>query len=286
MAGVQGLKRRMRSVRNTRQITKALQLVSASKLRRAQAAALGPRDYVGAACELLQRLSSNANVRQHPLYDERPVTRALTIVVAGDRGMAGAYNANVFKALATHIKEMGVEQDAICVGRHAASHILRLSNIDELAAYSAEVANPDVELARPITQEATELFIDGQVDAVHVIYTHFVSSVQQQVMVEQLLPVVPSESQGAESELEPNPDTLLDVATRRVLEAQLLQAILDAEASEQAARMLAMMNATNNAGDLIDDLNLAYNNARQAAITQELAEITGGAEAISNGATS
>ncbi|HSX02273.1 MAG TPA: ATP synthase F1 subunit gamma [Candidatus Saccharimonadia bacterium] len=281
MAALQGIKRRIRSVTSTRQITKAMQLVAASKLRRAQEAATGPQAYIAAAREVLAGLSGSSNAQRHPLYQVRPVRQALTIVIAGDRGMAGAYNSNIFKALGRHLHALNVPQQAICIGRHAMLQVARASDIDELAAYLIDDGDADIALAQPVLREATQLYETGQVDAVHIISTRFVSTIKQEANVRQLLPVTGSEGEATEREFEPNPEELLDYATRRVLEAEVLQAILEARASEQAARMMAMMNATDNAKDLIEDLTLTYNDARQAAITQELAEISGGAEAIS-----
>ncbi len=280
MAALNGIKRRIRSVGNIRQITKAMQLVAASELRRAQAAAVAPQAYTTAALELLSRLGSHVEALRHPLYQVRPINRALTIVIAGERGMAGAYNGNILKSLIRHTAELGVPHSAICVGRYAASHVAKFSDMDELAAYDIEAKNPDVEIAQPILTEASALYTAGEVDSVHIIYTHFVSTMKQVTVTEQLLPVHPVASDYVDNTLEPNAEALLDFATKRLLEAQILQAVLESRASEQAARMMAMMSASDNAGELIEDLTLAYNNERQAVITQELAEISAGAEAV------
>jgi F-type H+-transporting ATPase subunit gamma len=158
--------------------------------------------------------------------------------------------------------------------------VAHAKNVNELASYDISGKGLDVTVAQPALQEALDLYLAGEVDVVHMIYTEFVSTVKQQVQVRQLLPVVAPEEASQVSETEPEAEELVDFATRRVLEADLLQAILEARASEEAARMVAMMNATDNAGELMEDLTLAFNNARQANITQELAEISGGAEAI------
>jgi F-type H+-transporting ATPase subunit gamma len=177
---------------------------------------------------------------------------------------------------------LDVPHSAICIGKRAAAHVASASDIDEIAAYNADMAEPELTIARPVLREAAELFRNGEVDVVHIIYTKFHSTMRQEAVTEQLLPVIPAaDEHHLEAELEPDLDALLDYATERLLQAQILQAVLEARASEEAARMLAMMNATDNAKDLIDDLTLAFNNARQAAITGELAEITAGAEAIS-----
>ena len=259
-------------------------MVAASKLRRAQDAATGPKDYTVAARDLLQRLGSSTSVHNHPFFQVRKNEHTLTILIAGDRGMAGAYNSNTLKALVAHMKSTTAKQSAICVGRHAALQIANASDINEVAAYDMDGRRADFGLAQPILREAVELFRSGNIDSVQVVYTKFVSTVRQEVVLEQILPVTPPAGleHKLESELEPEPEILLDFAIMRLLEAQVLQAILEARASEQASRMLAMMNATDNAKELITDLTLSFNNARQAAITQELAEISAGAEAIND----
>jgi F-type H+-transporting ATPase subunit gamma len=280
MAALQGIKRRIKSVRGIHQITKAQQLVAASKLRRVQTAAMGPQEYTQAIRELLAHQSAQPGANWHPLYEVRPVKRALTIVVAGDRGMAGAYNSNVFRALARHLREMGVPQAAICVGKKASVHVAHAADVEEIASYNVSGGGPvDVTVAQPLLQEVLDLFLSGQVDAVHLIYTKFVSTVKQEVALVPLLPITKNQD-GGPGETEPEPEELLDYVARRALEAEVIQAILEARASEEAARMVAMMNATDNASDLITDLTLTFNNARQANITQELAEISAGADAI------
>ncbi len=280
MAALQGIKHRIKSVSNTKQITKAMQLVAASKLRRAQDAALGPKAYIAAAQEILASLAGTPEAQYHPLFEVRKVKNALTITITSDKGLAGAYNSNVNRALSKHALEFGVPQQIIAIGKYAAQHVARMQNLDELAAYDMDAANADVAIAQPALREALELFVTGKVDVVHLVYTKFMSTVHQEVQVEQLLPVVATATGRASRTYEPEPEILLDLAIKRLLEAQVLQAILESQASEQASRMLAMKNATDNATELIEDLTLAFNNARQAAITQELAEITAGAEAI------
>lgn len=282
MASLQSINRRIRSVRNTRQITKAMQMVSASKLRRAQLAATAPHAYTAAARQLLLNLSGQTATAGHPLFMVRPVKRALTIFVAGDRGMAGGYNSNVIKALIQHMKAVPAEHSAIAIGRRAAMHVARAKDVDQIAAYDVEGGEAGSDIALPVLSEALRLFTDGAVDRVDIITTEFVSTVTQKVSVTQLLPVQLPEGAKptGEATMEPNPEVLVETAVRRVLEAEATQAILDARASEQAARMLAMMNATDNADDIISDLTLVFNNARQAGITQQISEISAGAEAI------
>lgn len=281
MAAQQGIKRRIRSVSNTRQITKAMQLVAASKLRRAQETSLNARAYADAAANLLAVLSSVPETGYSPLFEQRPVHNALTILVTSDRGLAGGYNSNVIRAFASLVASQNATHSVACVGKYAGRYVARVSDVNELSAYPMDVKDISLELAQPLLKESIELFLAGKVDVVNVVFTKFISTVRQEVQTVQLLPIafVPNTS-GVVRTLEPSPEELLDFAAKRLLEARVSQALLDARASEQASRMLAMKNATDNAGELIDDLTLAFNNARQAAITQELAEISAGAEAI------
>lgn len=281
MAAQQGIKRRIRSVSNTRQITKAMQLVAASKLRRAQETSLNARAYADAAANLLAVLSSVPETGYSPLFEQRPVHNALTILVTSDRGLAGGYNSNVIRAFASLVASQNATHSVACVGKYAGRYVARVSDVNELSAYPMDVKDISLELAQPLLKESIELFLAGKVDVVNVVFTKFISTVRQEVQTVQLLPIafVPNTT-GVVRTLEPSPEELLDFAAKRLLEARVSQALLDARASEQASRMLAMKNATDNAGELIDDLTLAFNNARQAAITQELAEISAGAEAI------
>jgi F-type H+-transporting ATPase subunit gamma len=282
MASLQIINRRIRSVKNTRQITKAMQMVAASKLRRAQTAATGPQRYTQAARQLLRDLGAQTMAAMHPLFEQRPVKRGLTILIAGDRGMAGGYNSNIMRALGKHIRETKAEHDVIAIGKRAALGVARAKDARMIASYDIDVADQATHIVIPVLEAVTEAFEKGEIDAVHVISTDFISTVTQKVEVRQLLPVVPPDEPGAPSEstMEPSPEELIDLVIRRVLEAEVLQAILEARASEEAMRMIAMMNASDNASDIIGDLTLVYNNARQGKITQEISEISAGAEAI------
>lgn len=282
MPSLQIINRRIRSVKNTRQITKAMQMVAASKLRRAQLAATAPQAYTQAARQLLSNLGAQTVAATHPLFAVRPVKRALTIVIAGDRGMAGGYNSNIIRALGRHMKATPAEHSVIAVGKRAALSVARASDVRGIASFDADVTDTAGMVALPVLAQATEAYEQGDVDAVYILSTDFVSTVTQKVSLRQLLPVQAPEIAGVHSEstMEPSAEELVDIAVRRVLEAEVLQAVLEARASEEASRMLAMMNASDNASDIIGDLTLVYNNARQGKITQEISEISAGAEAI------
>lgn len=289
MASRQQIKRRITSVKNTKQITKAMQLVAASKLRRAQETAVGPQEYSRVARQMLTHLRQLA--KQEPtiatLFQEREVKRRLIIAITSDKSLAGAYNVNVVRQLIGELKAdqaKGIETEVITIGRQAANAASRIQNLKVSGVYTGFPEKPSANDIRPILNTVTELFSEGQIDGVSVIYTHFASTINQQVRVQQLLPAGFEEeevdSDIKHATIEPSLEELLRSVTIRLLEVQIYQSILESVASEHSMRMLAMKNATDNASDLIDDYTLEYNNARQAAITQELAEITGGAEAL------
>jgi F-type H+-transporting ATPase subunit gamma len=291
MASRQQIKRRIGSVKNTKQITKAMQLVSASKLRRAQEAAVGPQAYADMARAILAKLKPLANEDgQFQLFTPRPVKARLLLVVSSDRGLAGAYNANVIRKMIAETKadrEAGIKTSVIVIGRQAANAAGRISDLDVRGAYTDLPDRPDADDLRPVLSTAVNAFVDGQIDAVDMIYTKFISMVSQQVQVRRILPAGFDDQQDGDEPasmegvtVEPSAEVLLRSVAMRLLDAQIYQAVLDAFASEHSMRMLAMKTATDNATELAEDLTLAYNNARQAAITQELAEISGGAEAM------
>jgi F-type H+-transporting ATPase subunit gamma len=291
MSSRQQIKQRIGSVKSTKQITKAMQLVAASKLRRAQDAVAGPRAYAEMARQILASLRANAaGEGDAHLFVQRPVQARLLIVVTSDRGLAGAYNSNVVRRMITEVqadRAKNITTSIVCVGRQAANAASRIQGLDVRAVYQELPDRPNADVLRPILNSVVGLFADKTVDAVDIIDTKFVSTVVQQVHVVRLLPagVLDSSQETpwadiAQATIEPSAEVLLQSVTLRLLDAQIYQALLEAAASEHSMRMLAMKNATDNASDIIDDLTLEYNNARQAAITQELAEITSGAEAI------
>lgn len=288
MAQTQLIKRRIRSVSNTRQITKAMELVAASKMRRAQEATTRSRDYTTNARDILGKLSQLTDAKKQPLFKKRPIKNQLLVVITSDRGLAGAYNSNVLRMLTSTLSQAeNVGTKATVIGSKGSRFVSRLENIELVGAYTDWPTEPTSGDVRPISETAIKSFLDGSVDSVQFIYTKFFSTIRQEVTVEQLLPVLPVKvEENADSKIledaifEPSPQAVLDAIVPRLLEAQALQVVLEAAASEQSMRMMAMKNATDNANELIDDLTLEYNSARQAGITQELAEISAGAEAI------
>lgn len=287
MAQTRALKTRIKAVRSTRQITKAMELVAASKMRKAQEVALKSRAYSELARQILTRISELTDVTKHPLYKQRAVKARLILVITSDRGLAGAYNSNILRQLTSELradKVAGVTSQVVVVGKQGSKFVGKLKGVQILAAYDEFPENPTANDIRPILNTLTDLYIKKQIDTADVLYTAYKSSISQVVQVQRLLPAVFKETEvpeGLDEALfEPSVQEVLEGVTTRLIEAQLNQSFFESLASEHSMRMMAMKSATDNANDLIDDLTLAFNTARQAAITQELAEITGGAEAI------
>ncbi len=286
MASTIVLKRRITSISNTRQITKAMELVSASKLRKAQAYAARSRDYQNMAYDLLRRLNAMSEVTQMPLFKKRTVKNRLYVVITSNTGLAGAYNANVLKLLTQGLQKDHsdkIKSHVITIGSKGAQFVRRLHDVELTAVYPPFGDEPTANDIRPILNTVIDKYRDESIDSVQVIYTDFKSNLVQAATALQLLPAPVIDGETEEevvSNFEPDVETVVHEVTTRLIEAQIWQAILESLASEHAMRMMATKNATDNANDLIDDYTLELNTARQAAITQELAEITGGAEAL------
>ncbi len=286
MASTIALKRRITSIKGTRQITKAMELVSASKLRRAQEYAKQSRDYRDLAYDLLKRLNAMSEIERQPLFRKRPVNSRLYIVVTSNTGLAGAYNANTLKLLTAGLRRdqaAKVKSHVITIGSKGAQFVRRLGNVNLVAVYPPFGDRPTANDVRPILNNVIDHYKAETVDEVDILYTKFKSTVAQESQSQQLLPaplIEGIERSALISNFEPDAETVVDQTAIRLIEAQIWQAVLESLASEHAMRMLATKNATDNANDLIDDYTLELNTARQAAITQELAEISGGAEAL------
>ena len=291
MPSTRALKTRIRSVGSTKQITKAMQLVAASKMRKAQDSTKASKPYTDAATELLQRLATQVTTDNHPLFVRRKLKRRLIILIASDKGLAGAYNASVLKKYLELLHQddnRGVENLTIAVGRKASQFATRLKDTKVIGSYEDLADRPSSVDFHAILSTATDMYAEAEVDVVTLVYTDFINSVNQTAKWMRLLPagtkvaVDPTDMANSleEAKYEPSARIVLDAVTERMISAQLFQALLDARASEHSMRMMAMKNATDNASDLIEDLELAMNKARQGAITQELAEISGGVEAM------
>lgn len=288
MASTQQLKGRIASVKNTKQITKAMEMVAASKMRKAQNRALASRDYKNMGLSILSRIAELTDASDYPLYKKRPPQNRLIVVFTSDRGLAGAYNSNIFKKLTLELKldqNKDVKSHLIIFGRKGSLFSAKLKDVKIIAAYTDFSESPSVNDIRPILNDLLKNYTKQNFDIIDLLYTNYKSRMVQEVTLEHFLPAAlnaqePDRQFVDQTMFEPSVSAVLESVTERLLEVQLSQAMFEAQASEQSMRMMAMKNATDNASDLVDDLTLEFNTARQASITQELAEITGGAEAI------
>mgnify|MGYP001611945701 FL=1 len=284
------IRSRIRAVKNTRKITKAMELVAASKMKRATDAAINSRPYSFAAEEILERLKGKTTVIHPLLREPEAVKNELLIVITSDRGLCGGLNANIIRealAYLTQQKERGVMVRVVTVGKKGRAPLAK-SGAEIIADFTEITQVVDFLKIRPVAQIALEEFKSARVDTVTALYTEFQSALIQRSVkrtilpLSQLVPETSNKKQGAPVEyiFEPSPEIVYTQMLPRFLETQVYQAILEAVASEHSARMLAMRNATEAADEISADLTLTYNQARQAGITQELAEIAGGAAAL------
>jgi F-type H+-transporting ATPase subunit gamma len=281
MANTITLKRRITSVK-----TKAMELVSASKMRRAQERAISSREYSDVAHDLLARLGSSSEVKRHPLFTDRKIKTKLYLLITSNTGLAGAYNYNVLKMFTNSVAldhKNNIKTEVITVGKKGAQFVRRLKDITMTGVYTNFGDSPTANDIRPILDTLMNGFRLEKVDAVDIIYTKFKSNLSQEVIDLGLLPASVAAEEKTEdyiTNFEPSVEVVLDNITARLIESQISQALAESIASEHSMRMVAMKNATDNANDLIGDYTLQFNTARQAGITQELAEISGGVEAL------
>ena len=282
------IRRRVRAVKSTQQITKAMKMVAASRLRRAQERITSARPFAVEARRVISSLATRVDTAAHPLLDERKTPRAggkaLLIVVSADRGLCGSFNTNVIKAASTFIVENPAREVALgLIGRRGRDYFARRG-----FEITFELINLFAALkfdhAKTIADTAIEAFTSGAVDSVHIVYNEFKSVIAQKVVVEQLLPlagVTAAEEAAATTDYlyEPSPERILDVLLQRLVEAQVLRALLESNAAFFAAQMTAMDAATRNSSDMIEGLTLSMNKIRQAAITREIIEVVSGAQA-------
>ena len=293
MPSLKAIRTRISSVKSTQKITRAMKLVSAARLRRAQDAIVGARPYANALADAIVEVALRAGADAHPLLDKRTPERLTMVPLTSDRGLAGGFNANVFRAVQRFTDE---QKRATPPAREIALEIVGKKGRDffrrrkatighELPGPTAETA---VQIAREMAAIVTHSFQNGRTDAVYLVYNEFKSAGTQRVVVEPLLPItganlrVPEGSATAATDFlyEPSKERLLDALLPMYVESQIYRGLLESMASEFGARMTAMENATSNAKEMISSLTLQYNRARQAAITKELMEIVSGAEAL------
>ena len=282
MASQRDIRRRIGAVRNIKQITRAMQFVAASKLRRAQEATLASRPYSDKLDEVLADLAAVLGGEDHPLLAERESGKRLIILITTDRGLAGPLNTNTIRFAAREITQHQGDLSVVTVGRKGRD-AMRRSRVPLEAHFAGFGDRPSFADVIPLARLVSDGFLDGSVSTVDIIFTRFVSTLVQRPASDRLLPVEPTEDTegipGGQFIFEPNPAAVLTQLLPRYVATRLFQAVLESKASEESSRMVAMKNATENAEDLISDLTLSYNKVRQANITREMIEIATGAEA-------
>lgn len=279
------IQRRIKSVRNTRKITKAMELVAAAKMRRAAAAVTRTRPYAKLAWDTVRAIMRQASHVTHPLMQAKPeAVRTLLVLIASDRGLAGGYNVNIMRKAMAFVRERGAKQvDVIAVGRRA--EFIAKTGATVVASFQNLANAPQLRDVLPIVRLLRDGFVAGKYADVQIAYTDYVSGITQVPNIAPVLPLVPdAEAVDAaphtEYLFEPGPAQVLDRILPGIVETKLFHAVLEAVASEHAARMMAMRNATDSASEMLESLTFTYNQARQAAITQEIAELVSGAAAL------
>lgn len=286
MAATKEIRGKIKSIRNTQKITRAMEMVAASKMRKAQDRMRAARPYAEKIRNVIAHLAAATSDYRHPYMEEREAKRAGVIMVSTDRGLCGGLNANMFRMMIRQMRQWesdGVEFELCTVGGKAAAFFGRIG-----AAISAKTSHlgdaPGVNDVIGTVKVMLDAYVEGRIDRLYLVYNEFVNSMTQKPQLEQLLPIQTETDEPLQTHwdylYEPAPQEVLDHLLGRYIESLVYQGVVENIACEQAARMVAMKAASDNAGKLIDELQLVYNKARQAAITQELAEIVGGAAAV------
>jgi F-type H+-transporting ATPase subunit gamma len=287
MPSLRDIKRKITSVKKTQQITKAMKMVAAAKLRRAQDRVIAARPYSRKLLSVIANLAGRVERAQHPLLAKREPKKVKLLVLTSDRGLCGAYNTNILrKAVETvrQLKAEGKEVSVNVVGRKGRD-FFRKRSMYTLGKVWSDLGMIDYDKAADVGKNIVERFTSGDTDEVYLLYNEFKSVIQQRVMLEKLLPVEPPAEQdpfmaAVDYLYEPNAEAILSSILPKHVEVQVFRALLESQASEMGARMTAMDSATRNAKEMIEKLTLKFNKQRQAAITKEISEIVGGAEAL------
>lgn len=287
------IKRRIKSVQSTKKVTKAMEMVSAAKMRRAVAGVLASRSYSDLAWQLIKKLVLKTETELHPLLNQREkIKKAALVLISGNRGLCGGFNSQIIQRTSRYLKEQserGIDVSLITVGKKGRDFMAK-KGYQLTADFIKADAAVDITEIRPLSHLLIEGYLAGQFDKVALAYTDFISTLVQKPSIVEILPLQSSESDDLgqvdrrmtndEYLFEPSPNEVLNELLPRMLETKIYQAILEANASEQSARMVAMRNASEAAGDMISELTLIFNKARQAGITAELADISGGRAAV------
>lgn len=286
MAGTKEIRKRIASVKNTQQITKAMKMIAAVKLRRAQERILAARPYALRTLDVLRSLALRADEKSHPLLAQRAPKNVWVFIVSSDRGLCGGYNSTILREAEGYLKNQGHLHENITlsfIGKRGHEYFKK-RKVNIGTHYAGVMDDVSYDQAAKIGDDIISAFVEENLDAIYLIYDEFKSAISQKVIVEQLLPIKPSNIDQEDSAIdyiyEPNRKAVLNDLLPRHVKIQLYRVLLEANASEHGARMTAMDNATRNAGDMISRLTLLYNRLRQQAITTELVEIVSGAEAL------
>ena len=286
MASGKEIKGKIGSIKNTQKITSAMEMMAASKIKKAQDRMASGRPYAQNMLKVIGHIAHGNLEYRHPYMEAREVKRVGYIVVSTDRGLCGGLNSNLFKKVAKDVqakRENGVEVAFAAIGSKAVGFFSRFGG-SVLAAESGLGDKPSVSDVVGVVRVMLDAYDAGELDQIHLVFNHFASTMVQEPVINQLLPLPKSENESVQHRwdyiYEPDPREILETLMVRYIESQVYQGVVENVASEQAARMVAMKAATDNAGNLIDELQLVYNKARQAAITQEISEIVGGAAAV------
>lgn len=288
MATMRDIRRRIRSVQSTQQITRAMKMVAAAKLRRIQDKTVLARPYADKMREVMGHLLAASPGFAHPFLEEREKKKSAYVLLTGDRGLCGSYNANVIRLAEVNMRAAGGEACLVAVGRKGRDYFRR-REFPVLAEFVDIGDDPTYIQARELARYLMDIFKDGTVDEINVVYTEFISAIRYRPVLYRLLPVSPDSLPEARLRgqidyiYEPSPVGVLGALFPRYVEVMTYRAFLESKASEHAARMTAMDNATDNAQEMIEKLTLSFNRARQAAITKEIMDIMGGAEALTRG---
>jgi F-type H+-transporting ATPase subunit gamma len=292
VASLQHIRRRINSVKSTQKVTKAMKMVSASKLRRAQEAAEAGRPYAAKMAEMFDGLSIDPDQVTHPLLAARAARKAAVVVVTPDRGLCGALNTNLCKLAHRRVQELegeGLEVTVVAIGRKGRDFFLR-RGVEVDKAWTGMLAEPGYDAAREVGTHLVGGYLEPRFDRVDLVFAHFRSVISQVAACRQLLPIAVEPGEGEKAKapsrtylFEPSDEEVLDALLPKYIEVQVYRGLLESAASEHGARMSAMDSATRNAGEVIKKLTLVYNRTRQEAVTKELLDIIGGVEALKAG---
>ncbi len=284
MPSLLDIRRRIRSVKNTQQLTKAMKTVSAAKLRRAQERVFSARPYAEQLKKVLGNMTARLENIEHPLLRVRPEERILFLVVTADRGLCGAFNSNILRSATAFLREHASQKVLLATAGRKGRDFFKRRGLPIMAEYVNIFSKLDYGHARDIAESIIQAYTQAEVDAVYIIYNEFKSVIQQRVVVEKVLPLGKIEIQGSEVQLdyifEEPPQEIFNRLLPRYVEIQIYRALLESAAAEHGARMASMDTASRNAGEMIDMLTLNMNRIRQAAITREIIEVVSGAGAL------